>query len=69
MVYFRTGSTRLWLTWTNVHIISVMAKTVASRAVKPGEKKWQRKRERERGEGEGGRGGDKMTPDCTHHNT
>ena len=35
MVYFKTGSTRLWLMWTKVHIISVTARTVASRAENP----------------------------------
>ena len=35
MVFFRTGSTRLWLMCTNVHMISVMARTVASSAVNP----------------------------------
>ena len=36
MVYLMAVSTRLWLTRTNAHIISVMASTVASRAVNPG---------------------------------
>ena len=36
MVCLTTVSTNLWLTRTKVHIISVMASTVVSRAVKPG---------------------------------
>ena len=35
MVNLRTVSTRRWLRWTKVHIISVTARTVASKAVNP----------------------------------